>query len=315
MDFTLPPHTEQIEQNVRAWAIARAKWPRDNHRFDPVRWREVVELGVIDVESHGGTIVDTAAAFMAIGRTGMVGPLLEAHLAAAAGYISDGEQIVTSTFPRSMARDSRGTVVGWGAVADVVVDASSGAVLHRGRLPAVTPTYPVPHGWLDHPAASVPSTSVLVRLWTIGAAAIAGLADAAVKQSVEHAKTRRQFGRALGAFQAVQMQLVDSLLAVRTLRSAVLDAASSAADRRPGAEHAAAIAWLAAGRASRTVERNCHQVHGATGFVLETGLVGLTWPMWWIRESIGRDLARSFLRQALRRGEQRPTLIREMFVT
>jgi acyl-CoA dehydrogenase len=315
MDFTLPLHTQQIEQNVRDWAIARAKWPRDNHRFNQSRWREVVELGVIDVESHEGTIVDTATAFMAIGRAGMAGPLLEAHLAAAAGYVSDREEIVTSAFPRSKARDPRGTLVGWGAVADIVIDASSGAVLHRGRLPAVAPTYPMPHGWLDRAPAGVPSTSVLARLWTIGAAAIAGLADAAVKQSVEHAKTRRQFGRALGSFQAVQTQLVDAFLAVRTLRSAVLDAASRAADGQPAAEHAAAIAWLAAGRASRTVERNCHQVHGATGFVLETGLVGLTWPMWWIRESIGPEMARSFLRQALRRGEQRPTLIREIFAS
>lgn len=315
MDFALPPHTQQIEQNVRDWAIARAKWPRDNHRFDPARWREVVDLGVIDVESHGGTIVDTAAAFMAIGRAGIAGPLVEAHLAAAAGYVGDCEEIVTSTFPRSSARNSSGTLVGWGAVADVVVDASSGTVLHRGPLPAVTPTYPMPHGWLDHAGTRVPCTGVLARLWVVGAAAIAGLADAAVKQSVEHTKTRRQFGRALGSFQAVQTQLVDALLAVRTLRIAVLDAAARAADRGPGAEHAAAIAWLAAGRASRTVERNCHQVHGATGFVLETGLVGLTWPMWWIRESIGRDTAMSFLRQAIRRGEQRPTLIREMLAS
>jgi alkylation response protein AidB-like acyl-CoA dehydrogenase len=313
MDFNLPEQTRQIEQNVREWALSHTKWPRDNHAFSRGRWRELLDLGVVDVEAHGGTILDTVAAFMAIGRAGMPGPLLEAHLAAAAGYARDGDEIVTSTFLRSPTRTQRGFLVGWGSVADVTVDASSGTVLRRGPLPAVSLTYPFPHGWLDSTEADVPSNCMLARAWVVGAALIAGLADAAVTQSVAHTQARRQFGRALGSFQAVQTRLVDSLLAMRTLRSAVLDAASRTADGRPGAEVAAAISWLAAGRASRVVERNSHQVHGAAGFALETGLVGFTWPMWWIRESIGRGGAMSFLRQGLRRDEQRPTLIRELF--
>jgi len=312
MDFDLPEQTRAIEQNVREWALAHATWPRDNHVFARDRWREVVELGILNVEQNGGTILDTAAAFLAAGRAGMPGPLLESHLAAAAGYAVDGDEVVTSVSAQPGAARGGGTLVGWGSVADVVVDAGTGTVVQRGPLPAVELTYPLPHGWLESWEEAA-ANGALTRAWVIGAAAIAGLADAAVAQSVEHAKVRYQFGRALGSFQAVQTRLVDSLLEVRTLRTAVLDAAAQMADERPGATVAAAIAWVAAGRASRAVEANCHQVHGATGFVLETGLVGLTWPMWWIRESIGRAGAISYLRGRLRGTEHRPTLVREFF--
>jgi alkylation response protein AidB-like acyl-CoA dehydrogenase len=312
MDFALPDQTRSIERNVRDWALAHAAWPRDNHVFARDRWREVVELGILSAEQNGGTILDTAAAFLAIGRAGMPGPLLESHLAAAAGYAVDGDEVVASVGAQPGAARGGGVLVGWGSVADVVVDAATGVVVQHGPLAGVELTYPLPHGWLE-PWNAAPADGVLTRAWVIGAAAIAGLADAAVAQSVEHAKARHQFGRALGSFQAVQTRLVDSLLEVRKLRTAVLDAASQVADERPGATIAAAIAWVAAGRASRVVEANCHQVHGATGFALETGLVGLTWPMWWIRESIGRAAAVSFLRGRLNRVEHRPALVREFF--
>jgi acyl-CoA dehydrogenase len=314
MDFELQPQTREIERNVSEWARDRAAWPRDNHVFSRDRWREVVNLGILSVEQDGGTILDTAAAFIAAGRAGMPGPLLEAHLAGIAGYVAENDEIVTSVSAQAAAGRAGGTLVGWGAVADVVVDATSGDVVKRGPLPAVSLTYPLPHGWLESSEAGRVADS-LARVWVVAAAAVTGLAEAAVVQSVEHAKARHQFGRALGSFQAVQTRLVDSLLAVRTVRTAVLDAASRLAAEPAGADVAAAIAWLAAGRASRVVEANCHQVHGATGFALETGLVGLTWPMWWIRESVGRAGAIMFLKSNLRLTEHQPALVREFFTS
>lgn len=309
MDFALPAETHEIQRNIRDWAASRARWRVDNHVFDRARWQELVDLGVLTVEQDGGTVLDAAVALMEVGGAGMPGPVVEAYLAGVAGRpVADG-RVVTAVWPESPAGRAGGVLVGWGAVADVVVDAASGAVLAEGPLPAVHLTYPLAHGWLVAAPASAASSEM--RRWLAGAAVLAGLADAAVVQTVEHAKARRQFGKPLGAFQAVQTRLVEATLAVRTLRSAVLDAASRLTAEDGRADLAAAIAWLAAHRTGRLVERHCHQVHGATGFALETGLVGLTWPMWWVRESIGRGSATAFLRARLCREEHRPTLVRE----
>jgi alkylation response protein AidB-like acyl-CoA dehydrogenase len=311
MDFTIPEDTRQIQQNVRSWAAAHASWRVDNHLFDRDRWQELVELGVLSVEREGGTALDTVVALIELGPAGMPGPVVEAYLAGVAGHDASVAEVVTAVWGGSPAARAGEVLVGWGAIADTVVDAGSGEVVARGPLPEVKLTYPLPHGRLT--AASLAAQGDATRRWLAGAAVIAGLADAAVGHAVEHAKARRQFGKPLGAFQAVQTRLVDSALAVRTLRTAVLDAASRLAGEQPQADVAAAIAWIAAFRASRLVEKNCQQVLGATGFALETGFVGLTWPMWWVRESIGRADATALLRSRLIRGEHRPTLVREFF--
>jgi hypothetical protein len=93
----------------------------------------------------------------------------------------------------------------------------------------------------------------------------AGLAGRALELAVEHARTREQFGAPIAVLPAVQSRLADASLAVDAL---TLLAWSSAADERslPAPE----LLW--AGAACCDVTASAHQVHGAIGFALETGL-------------------------------------------
>lgn len=104
------------------------------------------------------------------------------------------------------------------------------------------------------------------RAWSAATLAyLAGLAEGALALAVEHARTREQFGAPLGALPAVRALLADAALAVDSLR---LLAWASGADVRslPVPE----LLW--AGSACCEVTAAAHQVHGAIGFALETGL-------------------------------------------
>lgn len=94
---------------------------------------------------------------------------------------------------------------------------------------------------------------------------VAGLAGRALELAVEHARTREQFGAPIAALPAVQSRLADAALAVDAL---TLLAWSSPTDERslPAPE----LLW--AGAACCEVTAAAHQVHGAIGFALETGL-------------------------------------------
>jgi len=96
----------------------------------------------------------------------------------------------------------------------------------------------------------------------------AGLAGRALDRSVEHARAREQFGAPLASLPAVQARLADAALSV----DAIGLLASAAADT-PGGLDAPALLW--AGDACSEVTASAHQVHGAVGFALETGLHAL----------------------------------------
>jgi hypothetical protein len=93
---------------------------------------------------------------------------------------------------------------------------------------------------------------------------LAGLADAMVLQTVEHVRSREQFGAPLAALPAVQAKLADAALA----RDGLLLAAWSLAAAETDAGDV--LAW--AGGACREVTAIAHQAHGAIGFALESGL-------------------------------------------
>ncbi len=94
---------------------------------------------------------------------------------------------------------------------------------------------------------------------------LAGLAAAALDRSVEHARTREQFGAPLAALPAVQARLADAALAADSLELLAL----ASAERASGID-VPALVW--AGDACCEVTASAHQVHGAVGFALESGL-------------------------------------------
>ncbi len=90
--------------------------------------------------------------------------------------------------------------------------------------------------------------------------------------TVDYAKTRKQFGKPIGSFQAVQHQCADMYLETESARSAVYYAAVALAESAADASAAASIAKLHASDACRTVGNRGIQIHGGMGFTWENDL-------------------------------------------
>lgn len=98
------------------------------------------------------------------------------------------------------------------------------------------------------------------------AALCVGLAERLVDETVEYARTRRQSGRPIGAFQLVQAMIADSVTDLHAGRAVVLDAARAyddVTDRRVAPSVAKYFCSEMVGRvADRAV-----QVHGGAGYM------------------------------------------------
>lgn len=105
----------------------------------------------------------------------------------------------------------------------------------------------------------------------IAAAELAGVMDRALEMSLDYLKTREQFGRPIGAFQALQHRAVDVYIH-RELATAVLDETLATLDRDPAAAARAAAASRVKARcadAAARITREAIQFHGAIGFTDE----------------------------------------------
>jgi alkylation response protein AidB-like acyl-CoA dehydrogenase len=104
------------------------------------------------------------------------------------------------------------------------------------------------------------------------AAQLLGAGRALLEASVRHAGRRAQFGRPIGAFQAVKHQLADVAIGLE-FAGPLLDAAAAALDGND--EHAArdvSAAKVACTEAARRAARTALQVHGAIGYTEELDL-------------------------------------------
>jgi alkylation response protein AidB-like acyl-CoA dehydrogenase len=109
----------------------------------------------------------------------------------------------------------------------------------------------------------------LDRAMVCVAAELAGTAQRVLEMSVEYAKVRQQFGRPIGAYQAVSHRCADMLVMVESARSLAYHAAWAVDNDVPEAPLAAAMAKAYAGDAARTVASHGLQVHGGIGFTWE----------------------------------------------
>ncbi|MEW2166431.1 acyl-CoA dehydrogenase family protein [Streptomyces sp. NPDC007084] len=269
MDFQLSSDQRALRQGIRELlegrfgpaalraAAGRAGTPGERV-LDRALWRELGTAGFFALrlpEADGGVgqgLPEAVLAFEEAGRVLLPGPLIATHLAA--GTVpgaATGEAVVTA---------ADGALVEWLDEADVVRGDTAGAEplepldpltpLHR--LPAAPGRPPGP------PPADAPLVSLLTAAEQIGSAA------RTCRTAVQHARTREQFGRPIGAFQAVQHLCADMLVRVELARAAVYAAAVTA-----GPADIAAARLLADEAAVRGA-RDCLQVHGGMGFTWES---------------------------------------------
>ena len=139
--------------------------------------------------------------------------------------------------------------------------------------------------------APAPEGSAGDRLYDLGAlmraVQLAGALRRVMEVSVEFVNERKQFGRPLGKFQAIQQQL--ALLAGEVAAAgAAVDAAVDAAHAGSARFHIAA-AKARAGEAAGLVAEIGHQVHGAMGFTREYKLHHSTKRLWSWRDEFGAE--------------------------
>jgi pimeloyl-CoA dehydrogenase small subunit len=97
-----------------------------------------------------------------------------------------------------------------------------------------------------------------------------GAMDALVKMTVEYLKTRKQFGVAIGSFQALQHRSVDMLVMLEQARSMAIYAALSVDDADAVARgNAISAAKVQIGRSAKFIGQQAIQLHGGIGVTME----------------------------------------------
>ncbi len=128
---------------------------------------------------------------------------------------------------------------------------------------------------------------------------MAGGAAAVLDRTVAYIKTREQFNRPIGQFQAAQHHIANMRIALETARLTAAHAVWSAG-RGQTPLRAAAIAKMHASEAYKFITLTAHQLHGGMGFVRETDL-----HLWSERAKVTElqggtaDVAASWLQSAL----------------
>lgn len=122
------------------------------------------------------------------------------------------------------------------------------------------------------------------------AAAMLGAMQRVCEITIDYANTRKQFGRPLSAFQAIQHRIAEA-----ASEQAVAQAAVAGAIRAADGGWQRPILWqsakVQAGRAATSVTAAAHQVLGAIGFTEEHVLHHYSKKLWVWRDSWGRQAA------------------------
>jgi acyl-CoA dehydrogenase len=141
-------------------------------------------------------------------------------------------------------------------------------------------------------AAPAPGvTGETIRLYgaMARAAQMAGALDACLEQAVRYATERKQFGRPIGSFQAIQQNL--AVLAGHVAAAGIAAESAFRAADRGDARFEIAVAKIRVGEAAGIGAGIAHQTHGAIGFTYEHALHFATRRLWSWRAEFGSESA------------------------
>ncbi|MCW2840686.1 MAG: acyl-CoA dehydrogenase protein [Aeromicrobium sp.] len=287
-------------------------------------WRTVTDLGwhAVGVEEdrggEGGTLGDVVTIVTGLARANVSLPVAETVLAgralARAGLdLPGGTSISTIALPGRgdpLRLDADGRLTGsihrvpWGRQAERVVTtatrADGGVVLvvvpgrgagvawHEGRNLAGEPRDDLDvRGVRAEVLDGVDAVMLEAEAGLLRAAAMHGALDRALQHTIEHVRTREQFGRPLIAFQAVGGLLAVLASEVESARIAVGSAERALTTGSTAAWLRVAAARVVAGRAATEGTRIAHELHAAMGVTREHPLHLSTRRAWSWRDELG----------------------------
>jgi alkylation response protein AidB-like acyl-CoA dehydrogenase len=265
VDFAFDDVQRQLQREVRGFLGANYPLDRDWDAPQDDRWQELAELGWL-----GGaelSFVEEAILFEETGYALYPGPFLVAVGFVLPFLIDDDREALAAGEVKWSAED-RG-LVPWLDSVDMVVDMDGNAQPARGEmLASVDPSRPL--GRLERANGTpLPGARDVPRARTAMAAEAVGVAQHALELGVEYAKTREQFGKQIGVYQAVSHQLANTYTDVELARSLTYWAAWCVAQDDEQAPVAAAAAKAFATEAAVVACERSIQVHGGIGFTWE----------------------------------------------
>jgi alkylation response protein AidB-like acyl-CoA dehydrogenase len=268
VNFDLSEDQRTIKSTAREFLAAR--YPLAEVRrlaleeecgFTDAQWDEIVSLGWPEIAELG--TVELVVLAEELGYALAPTPLPSTWAAGLFGASGGRGALVVD----DLAADA--------AYADVLVDWDGARVTGAeiAPVPSLDPTrrlFRVTGGEREPMGGDVERARLQATVMT--AADSVGVAQRAMEMAVAYAKERKQFGRAIGTYQAVSHACAQMLLEVEGARAAVYWGAWALDHEPETAPLATACAKAYAGDAGRRVPRSALQVHGGIGFTWEHDL-------------------------------------------
>jgi alkylation response protein AidB-like acyl-CoA dehydrogenase len=296
VDFLPNDDQDALVEATRHYIQSRMPLPESIAKLDDIRWKEVAELGWLglatdeDAGGAGATLLDEVFVFREIGRGLVPGPILTT-LAAARLAAWTGNTALSTDLVGGHARVARAIPLPAEQNRLLVLDAEDAALVllvddDRVALHTVVQHLESGPGLEDGTSvghtdrAELGSASVVTDdsrtvgrlrrvLSILTSAQLAGICGATRDLATEHAKNRVQFGKPIGAFQAIKHKCADMATYALAADNITFFAALTEMTTATDSDYNALAAAACCRRAAFANARANVQIHGAMGFTVE----------------------------------------------
>jgi alkylation response protein AidB-like acyl-CoA dehydrogenase len=277
MDLELSEDQVALRDGIAALLAGRFDAARIRIGFDRSVWDELAAAGVFSLGADGFGWADRVVVFEQLGAACVPGPLVAASLA---HDLVDGVDGVVGGITRPHGAEP--------ALVEhldqleqlVILDADGISVCDASEIVGEPSEWPLDPLTPVTRVATLPEGTRIgdrevARKWNLQGAALTaafalGLAQRLTDLAVEYARTREQFDRPIGSFQAIKHLLADMLVRTEVARASVYAAGAHLDDADlPGLPRAIAGAKVLAGEAAIVNGKSATQVYGGMGFTWE----------------------------------------------
>jgi len=320
MEFLFSEDQEMLAQTIRDFLAGectaehvRGFWETDTGR-SPEFWQKLTDIGLpalLVPEEHGGlgmNEVDATLVFEETGRVALAEPLISTAAVAAPLLRELGGGCAANWLPRIAAGEA---IVAVGhAQSPFVADAHVAQLLllpDGDDLHAVDPANVTLTAQTSNDQSQrlfsidwTPSSDTRIAEKEVGAALQAaaldrgalacaseqlGVCSTLIEMGALYATQRKQFGVAIGTFQAVKHRLANARVKLEYAKAVVHRAAHSVANAAPTRASDVSMAKVTASEAATFAAKESLQVHGAIGYTYEQDLHV------WMKRAWSHDLA------------------------